>query len=381
MYDDAISPAAKSKTGCRLQLALRLLRPGSATPRQGPPGSPADSPRAHMHVSWAWARLVLLLTIHSRSWAQPSFLDTSKWSESKCDLGADGFIIALKQTSTQSSSKNNKNPGGLSALPAESFAAKVRAQWRDRRRSQSDRDGDNKILFTFSEGVFNGLAARLDDDSLKAVLNSPDVSGVSANCAIQLDKTEMVPLDAAEDRMLSKPSVWSRVLQRAGRAWSRTAKGDGGSQRLTGSQASAPWGLDRIDARHGVDGQYLYGNATGRGVKICELSARERHSNSTRVALRCGSDPPLSPKRSARARLQMFWTPAYVRPTPTLVAAPCRDIPLSARQALRRAATAVGTIKVLWAQSAVVTGRTALRRSQGCSMGSPRRRLSLLCRY
>ena len=94
--------------------------------------------------------------------------------------------------------------------------------------------------------MFNGLAARLDAASLKDVLTSSSVTAVTPNCVIQLDKGELLTGEGFKHTALSLGAQGT-----AGRH-------DG---RLTWSQPSAPWGLDRLDSRYGLDGSYEYGTA------------------------------------------------------------------------------------------------------------------------
>ena len=81
-------------------------------------------------------------------------------------------------------------------------------------------------------------------------MSSSSVVALTPNCLIQLDKRE-IPEEVSEGTADPKDAAEQRV----GR----------------GSQSAAPWGLDRIDARYGLDGTYNYDTARGQGVKICAL--------------------------------------------------------------------------------------------------------------
>ena len=62
----------------------------------------------------------------------------------KCEHGSDGVLITLER-SVRDSSPSTKT----SVSQAARFAAKIKAQWRERRRSLANKDGTNRILFTY----------------------------------------------------------------------------------------------------------------------------------------------------------------------------------------------------------------------------------------
>ena len=166
-------------------------------------------------------------------------------STCKAGLGADGVIVTLKQGASRRS---------RSSSPQESFAAGLRARWRHRR-LQEGKGGRNEVLYVYS--VVSALAARLDDEELTEVLASNEVEKVSPNCRIQLSPEENPP--AGGDRRLSE-SVAPAAAH-------------------VSFQENPPWGLDRIDARSGLDNNYTYGTADGTGTVVYVLDTGVRTSH------------------------------------------------------------------------------------------------------
>ena len=62
----------------------------------------------------------------------------------KCAHGSDGVLITLERPA-----RVTATAAELSVSPADMFAAKIKGKWRERRRSQADKDGPNQILFTY----------------------------------------------------------------------------------------------------------------------------------------------------------------------------------------------------------------------------------------
>jgi hypothetical protein len=92
-----------------------------------------------------------------------------------------------------------------------------------------------RVLHRYS-GQVQGFAVRASEARIKALVNDPEVAWIEV------------------DRMVN----------------------------LNATQSNAPWGLDRIDARAGLDRQYTYG-ATGAGVNayIIDTGLRSSHSEFT----------------------------------------------------------------------------------------------------
>lgn len=151
-----------------------------------------------------------------------------KRAAASCDggLGADGYLITLKRAT------------------GDAFAADVERKWEGRRKLQQEESAENKMLFTYSSSrVFRGVAARLDDSELQDVLDNEEVDHIAPNCVMQLSPEE------------TKQAITDEALAN-GRSVTTSS--------YTEYQASPPsWGLDRIDSREGLDGNYTFGSATG----------------------------------------------------------------------------------------------------------------------
>ncbi|KAL3901244.1 MAG: hypothetical protein SGPRY_012312 [Prymnesium sp.] len=177
--------------------------------------------------SWHTLRVALALALSAAGRGAPTAEEVMR-SAASCDggLGADGYLITLKRAT------------------GDAFAADIERKWEGRRKLQQEESAENKMLFTYSTSrVFRGVAARLDDSELQDVLDNEEVDHIAPNCLMQLspEETKQAITDEAQanERSVTTSSY-------------------------TGYQAAPPsWGLDRIDSREGLDGNYTFGSATG----------------------------------------------------------------------------------------------------------------------
>ena len=103
--------------------------------------------------------------------------------------------------------------------------------------------------------LLRGVAAEMPSSSLlDAVLALPEVSAAEADCIITTPSKEEPEGEVGS---------WAAPM----------SSGSGGSQ------SNAVWGLDRIDARAGLDGSYSYGNSTAAGTRIYILDTGVRASH------------------------------------------------------------------------------------------------------
>ena len=132
-------------------------------------------------------------------------------------------------------------------------AANLRRKWQRRRALLEGTNGTNEILFVYSQNVYHGLAARLDEQELSDVIASNEVAKVTPNCLIQLGPEEVTSESAPSAR-----STFAGVA----------------------NQENPPsWGLDRIDARFGLDDNYTHGTADGSGTVVYVLDTGVRISH------------------------------------------------------------------------------------------------------
>jgi len=187
--------------------------------------------------------LILALITRVSAVGYATTLAEAKEMLSNCSNGADGYIVELNDNS-----------------PISTFTSTLQTTWSVLGVSPVD----NLILFTYSK-VFNGFAARLDDTELAKLLNDPSVAGVSPNCLLQLPANEA---PSSQD-----PS------------WNASSTSSSTSSTSSNAQQSRPptWGLDRIDARAGLDDTYTYGEADGSGssgavrVYVLDTGIRTSH--------------------------------------------------------------------------------------------------------
>lgn len=169
--------------------------------------------------------------------------------DNQCQFGTDGYLVRLKDV-VQSSSQQSYSR--LAVPPAQQFAEKLRTRWEGRRSSQEKGESNrqvNEILHVYSELVFNGLAARLDAQELQAVHESDDVKEVLPNCLVKLPTNELLNAGSKDSSSLVDVAAVGNAFQ-----------------------SNPPsWGLDRIDARSGLDQRYDYGTATGNETIVYVL--------------------------------------------------------------------------------------------------------------
>lgn len=117
-----------------------------------------------------------------------------------------------------------------SVTAAEEYAAHLQALYRRRRMATA---GTAIRVFNF----IAALSVPLDDTTLGEVAQDGRVRHLQVSCNLQLDPVEMSSSEVP---------------------------------RATGPQAGVlPWGLDRIDARIGIDGHYAAGAHRGSNSTVC----------------------------------------------------------------------------------------------------------------
>ncbi|KAL1496014.1 hypothetical protein AB1Y20_014647 [Prymnesium parvum] len=180
----------------------------------------------------------------------------SKLADISCREGADGYLVKLRpRVGTQSSRLSASSSHG------QDFASALKSRWQLRRSLQDGGGHANEILFAYSDKLLEGLAARLDDAELDAVLQSDEVEAVEPNCNIRLSPIEAESSPSANSTNSTISTTWTATKSRT-------------------IQPNPPsWGLDRIDARNGLDNSYSYGAATGSGVTVYVLDTGVRISH------------------------------------------------------------------------------------------------------
>ncbi|KAL1528129.1 hypothetical protein AB1Y20_009493 [Prymnesium parvum] len=180
----------------------------------------------------------------------------SKLADILCREGADGYLVKLRpRVGTHSASASSSSHG-------HDFASALKSRWQLRRSLQDGGGHPNEILFVYSDKLLEGLAARLDDAELDAVLQSDEVEAVEPNCNIRLSPIETESSPSTKSANSTSIRTWGTATK------SRTIQADPPS-----------WGLDRIDARYGLDNSYSYGAATGSGVTVYVLDTGVRISH------------------------------------------------------------------------------------------------------
>lgn len=106
------------------------------------------------------------------------------------------------------------------------------------------------------------VAAHVKESSaIDAYLDEPSVLSVEADCVVQLDDEMTI------DKHAAAYTVKTNVTN-----------GDSVQDFVT-RMDDAPWGLDRIDSRSGLDGAYEYGTATGASSRLYILDTGVRISH------------------------------------------------------------------------------------------------------
>lgn len=123
-------------------------------------------------------------------------------------------------------------------------------------RALETRHVGDRVTRAFTGGIIDGLAGTFTDATIATFLGDPDVESIEPDCTVLVDEPEM------DIRPLKHVAV------------------SDGSPVSSSVQVGATWGIDRIDARLGLDNTYSYGDeATNSRIYILDTGVLTSHDD------------------------------------------------------------------------------------------------------